>query len=1296
MIAEQPRIREIPYNYTSFSDREIIIRFLGQEMWDILNQLRQQRRTGRSARLLMEVLGDIWIADRNPFIQDELLGNDKRLQNLLTTLHQRLTQIEAWMDGNKLVEKLLEQTKKTVTQFANAFPRHRELRKKLHRALARITSKENIDFSGIARVAHVTDATDWRVEYPFAVITPNNEQEIARLVNACIQLGLSIIPRGGGTGYTGSAIPLDAYTVVINTEKLDAIHAIEKRTIPGHETAVAVIHAQAGAITKRVADKAKDTSPKDTDYIFSVDPTSQNASTIGGNIAMNAGGKKAVLWGTTLDNLVSWKMVTPQAEWLTVERLNHNFGKIHDIPEAKFRVSRYQMDGKTPVGKPKTLTIAREEIRKPGLGKDVTNKFLGGLPGVQKEGCDGIITSATFLVHRIPPHIYTVCMEFFGANLSRAVPAIVETKEYLDNHNHVGCAGLEHLDERYIRAVGYSSKALHRQQPKMVLLADIIGDDKSQVEEAANHIVALTQARDGEGFIAISHEARARFWSDRSRTAAIAAHTNAFKINEDVVIPLEQLARYSEQIERINIEYSTKNKIAILNALHTFFSTQQFQKFLPQGYPNSDESRTIIKAKTEEALRIVETVRQRWQTFQTHFEQPVQSVIQELLPSTKEAIQEGDTLIDLLLRRDLRISYKSAVRNKLSDLFNGELWEDLRQELTNIHHRVRSSRLFVALHMHAGDGNIHTNIPVNSNDYHMLLEAEKIVHRVMKLALDLGGAISGEHGVGLTKYQFLDQDKREAFEKYKQKVDPENRFNPGKLLPGKSLEQAYTPSLRLVQQEALIFQASELGALNDAIKNCLRCGKCKPVCTTHAPRANHYYPPRNKILAAGMMIEAFLYEEQTRRRLVERHLDAFNDLADHCTICHRCLTPCPVNIDFGKVTMRLREILKERGQRKTAITADLAMKFLTLNHSGAIRYTRHILLKPGYLAQRLGHSLLRLSTGSHTVPTPSGTEERPKLIDNLRHIMAAPLPGPLPAKTARDALQLTFRPDAIPIIKPRHSRQDTRDRGTESVFYFPGCGCERLFSDIALAVIALLRHQGIQTVLPPGFICCGFPQAASGNNELGNEITTENRVLFHRAAMTLEYLKIKNVVVSCGTCMEQLTHYQFDQIFPSSQLIDVHEFLHSKGFTNPKTNPEARRLFHDPCHSPSRHHDPVTLSDKLLGGTTLLADRCCGEAGLFALNRPDIATQARFRKASELSRNLEKLYRDQEQTADTKTTKILTTCPSCYQGLSRYQSSQPVQVDFLAVELARQILGENWKKETLAEIYDGGVETVLF
>ena len=162
----------------------------------------------------------------------------------------------------------------------------------------------------------------------------------------------------------------------------------------------------------------------------------------------------------------------------------------------------------------------------------------------------------------------------------------------------------------------------------------------------------------------------------------------------------------------------------------------------------------------------------------------------------------------------------------------------------------------------------------------------------MELAISLGGVISGEHGIGITKLQYMEQQAIDSFAQYKQKVDPNGAFNKGKLLPETGgLERAYTPSLRLLKQEAIILEESELGELNDSIAHCLRCGKCKPKCTTHVPSANLLYSPRNKILATGLITEAFLYEEQTRRGISVRHFDEMNDVADHCTVCHKCLEP---------------------------------------------------------------------------------------------------------------------------------------------------------------------------------------------------------------------------------------------------------------------------------------------------------------------------------------------------------------------------------------------------------------------
>ena len=555
------RLREIPYNYTSFSDKEIVIRFLGEELWQIISELRGERKTGRSARMLFEVLGDLWVVSRNPYLQDDLLENPKRLKLLIEAMHHRVQSIEDRSFGNMKVAQLSKAAIAAIEKFELDFKTTKKLRKKVFAKLKKYTHKHNIQFDGLARVSHVTDATDWRVEYPFVVIHPDKEKEIAHLVKACIELELTIIPRGGGTGYTGGVIPLTPFSAVINTEKLDVIGVVEYKNLPGVVETVPTIYCEAGVVTRRAMDLASDAGLE-----FATDPTSADASCIGGNVAMNAGGKKAVLWGTALDNLAAWKMVDPNGNWIEIERLDHNLGKIHDVDLARFRITKFKEDGLTPLADAEILEIPGNNFRKIGLGKDVTDKFLSGLPGIQKEGCDGLITSATFILHKMPQHMRTICLEFYG-NVSHAVPAIVEIKNYLDQSSDVLLAGLEHLDERYIKAVGYSTKAARTERPKMILIADIASDIESHVGEAASKVVQLANKRNGEGFIAVSAEARKRFWLDRARTAAIAKHTNAFKINEDVVIPLDKLGEYSNGIDRINIELSIQNKLKLLEIL---------------------------------------------------------------------------------------------------------------------------------------------------------------------------------------------------------------------------------------------------------------------------------------------------------------------------------------------------------------------------------------------------------------------------------------------------------------------------------------------------------------------------------------------------------------------------------------------------------------------------------------------------------------------------------------------------------------------------------------------------------
>jgi len=183
-------------------------------------------------------------------------------------------------------------------------------------------------------------------------------------------------------------------------------------------------------------------------------------------------------------------------------------------------------------------------------------------------------------------------------------------------------------------------------------------------------------------------------------------------------------------------------------------------------------------------------------------------------------------------------------------------------------------------------------------------------------------------------------------------------------------------------------------------------------------------------------------------------------------------------------------------------------------------------------------------------------------------------------------------------------------------------------------------------------------------------------------------------VVSCGTCYDQLLTYKFEEIFPGSRILDIHEYLLEKGLRLEGVT-GTRYMYHDPCHSPIKSQDPLTVVNALLNsqanGRIEKNDRCCGESGTFAISRPDIATQVRLRKQQEMDKGAARLRAggyDGE-------VKILTSCPSCLQGLQRYGDDAGTDADYVVVEMARHLLGPHWLEQYVHQANRGGIERVL-
>jgi FAD/FMN-containing dehydrogenase/Fe-S oxidoreductase len=1186
--------REIPFNYTSADDRLVVVHLLGEGTWERLESLRSRRVTGRSARLLLRVVGEVFIHRRNAFLFQELVDSAPRRRRLSRNLAADLEAVER-AAGEPMVHEVLAASRALVGDFEREVGGAAAERRRILGALAPVVGRENVLFDPFTLVSHATDATDWRLFLPVAVAMPTEETQVAPLLAAIGGLGLRAVPRGAGTGLTGGAGPLARGCVMVNTEKLNRIHGIEERDFPaaaGGPARAQVMRVEAGVVTERAMEAAAARG-----LVFATDPTSAWACTVGGNVAENAGGKMAVLWGTCIDNLVAWRMAMPSGRSWTVRREDHPLRKIR--PGDVVRWTVVDRDGSVV----RTVALGADEIRRPGLWKDITNKALGGLPGLQKEGTDGVVTSAEFVLHPQFPAAATLCLEFFGPGMEEASEVVISLARAFPGDGSPVLLALEHFDDEYVRAIGYRVKAPRSGTPKAVLLVDVAGHSAEEVSRGVEVVQALL-APHRNTYLAVARDAAEarRFWADRKRLGAIAARTNAFKLNEDVVLPLDALAGFARYCEQENLEEERDNQAEVARRLRALLA----------GPPGPEEV-PLPEGRAAPALARCD------------------AALEALAAADGAAVR--------------RVEVAGALRRDLLDFVRGHA--GLAAAVDRVFEEVRSRRIVLATHMHAGDGNVHVNIPVMSNDRAMMRRAAQAVDRVMAEVAALGGVCSGEHGIGVTKMRYLEPDRLEALAAYRREVDPAGLMNPGKLADPALAAQVFTPSFNLLELEARILQHGKLEELALRIAKCVRCGKCKPDCCVYHPARGLFFHPRNKNLAIGALIEALLYEAQRDRSTGFELLRWLEEVADHCTICHKCAAPCPVDIDTGEVSILEREILAARGFKRRPLATRAALSYLDS------RSPAYNALFRG--AVRLGGALQR---GLSKVVGPAQDPSAPA--PYALRLLRSPAPRAEP-ETLRHLLP-HCRPDQALLLEPEGEALAT-------AFYFPGCGSERLNGSVSMAALHLLLGSGTRVVLPPPFLCCGFPARANAAVERHARAALRDTIVFSQIRGMLAHISFDAVAVSCGTCREALQAMEASSIF-GAPLVDVARFVEGRGL---RPALAGEYLYHAPCHDSLDGRAGPLL--ETLGARVEAVPHCCSEAGTLALSRPDI-TDAMLHRKREATR--------EALASRPRGAVVLTNCPSCLSGLSRSEDLG-AEPRHLAVEMARALSGDRWRERFAAE-----------
>jgi len=1205
LLPDRGEEREIPFNYTSAGDRQALSLVFDEEYLRLFDELRDVRVTGRSARLLMRIIGELLIHRRNPYLYQELIDSHPRRVRLFEHALKDLDIIASSANGEERVLSIISTLRSYFSRFREEIEHAQDFRKRLRRELGAVVGIDNVLFDPFSLVSHATDATDWRFYLPVAVVTPDSEEQVAPLVAAIARNNLKVIPRGAGTGLTGGAVPLQRNCVIINTEKLNHIRGITYRQFinsKGEQVEAPVIEVEAGVVTEKAMSYATAEG-----LVFATDPTSEWSCTVGGNIAENAGGKKAVRWGTCVDNLLEWKMAMPSGEQWTVRRADHHLRKIlhddtvtYEILDAEGRVlNRIELMG--------------TDIRKRGLWKDITNKALGGVPGLQKEGTDGIITSAFFVLYPEYEVTKTLCLEFFGPDMDEASEVIVELSKIfpLPADDHEALLALEHFDDEYIRAIDYKVKAARPQMPKAVLLIDIAGHTGDEVQRGIDRVQELLEKHPNTLMFTARDDAEAkRFWSDRKKLSAIARRTNAFKLNEDVVIPLGALAEFARFIDHLNIEEERFSQLQFIDRAEAFMHEavvpedgEQFSQKIPAG--------------------------------------------RELCKATRESLLEAD---EKVLRS---LMFVTDFRQEFHELFHG--YPGMVKAFDELYEHLRARRIVIATHMHAGDGNVHVNIPVLSNDHDMLRRADEVVDKVMEKVIALGGVVSGEHGIGVTKLKYMEPERIRELNEYRKKVDPQGIMNPGKLQDYKALEYIFTPSFNLLELEAHILKRAQIEELSKKVDYCIRCGKCKTDCCVYYPARGMFYHPRNKNLAIGSLIEALLYDAQRERKTDFELLRWLEEVADHCTICHKCLKPCPVDIDTGEVSVVERRILEGWGYKHSAPLTKLTLGYLDNRTPLYNKLFRNTVVRAGGLAQRFGNRLT----------APFQSPDKPAPVYPLR-MLSSSVP-PVPQETLRDVLPQCDS-DQVLVFEPEHESGHT-------VFYFPGCGSERLNSGISMAAIYVLLKSGVRVVLPPPFLCCGFPAHVNARDDLNSRLVLRNTVMFSQIREMFSYLEFDACVISCGTCLEGLESMETNRLF-GGRIIDVMSYALERGLS---LEGKGDCLYHAPCHDSLGGEALKTIGALGGFGTVTPVPHCCSEAGTMALSRPDITDSMLHRKREAIGKEMH----GREHMV------MLTNCPSCVQGLGRNRD-MGLEPKHLVVAAAEKLGGEEWK-ERFREMAAGAV-----
>ena len=358
-------------------------------------------------------------------------------------------------------------------------------------------------------------------------------------------------------------------------------------------------------------------------------------------------------------------------------------------------------------------------------------------------------------------------------------------------------------------------------------------------------------------------------------------------------------------------------------------------------------------------------------------------------------------------------------------------------------------------------------------------------------------------------------------------------------------------------------------AMADAVQACVHCGFCLPVCPTYRLLGEEMDSPRGRIYLMKETLEGALPLAEALPYI------------DHCLGCVGCVPACPSGVPYGDLITSFRAYVAQNNGQSSSIGDRIQRTLLkeTLPHPGRFRAAAR--------AGRLGRGV-------------SGA-----LPESLRSMLTL-LPDELPAPVSL--------PPLVPAIGPRRAR----------VALLAGCVQQALAPQINMATLRVLCRQGVEVVIPPGQGCCGALSMHMGEADQARSLARANLRAFPD--------DVDAVITNAAGCGSGIHEYPLlfrgtnDEKAASrfaSQAVDVSVFLAQLGLIEePGPLPQPLTVaYHDACHLANAQGVRTQPRDLLrrIPNLTLVeiadGELCCGSAGTYNIQQPELAGQLGEQKA---------------------------------------------------------------------------------